>query len=79
MRDNGDFVECTELEKIQEEILLLKLINFEDCYFFGGHNYNLIPINAPLSRKADIIKAFEDNINKIPSEILNGIKKRANI
>ncbi|MFI3207435.1 MAG: radical SAM protein, partial [Clostridia bacterium] len=79
MRDSGDFIECTELEKIEEEILLLKLINFEDCYFFGGHNYNLIPINAPLSRKADIINAFEDKIHRIPSHILNGVKKRANI
>lgn len=79
MRDNGEFVECTELEKIEEEILLLKLINFTDCYFFGGHNYNLIPINAPLSHKKEIIKAFEENINKIPSHILNGVKMRANI
>ncbi|MFI3177827.1 MAG: radical SAM protein [Eubacteriales bacterium] len=79
MRDNGEFVECTELEKIEEEILLLKLIDFDDCYFFGGHNYNLIPINAPLSRKSEIIKAFEDKIDEIPEHILNGVKKRANI
>lgn len=79
MRDSGEFVECTELEKIEEEILLLKLINFEDCYFFGGHNYNLIPINAPLSKKAEIIKTFEENINRIPKHILNSVKERANI
>lgn len=79
MRDNGEFVECSELEKIEEEIMLLKLIDFEDCYFFGGHNYNLIPINAPLSRKKEIIKALEDNIHKIPTHILHGVKARANI
>lgn len=79
MRDKGEFIECTELEKIEEEIMLLKLIDFEDCYFFGGHNYNLLPINAPLSRKDEIIQAFEDNIHRIPSHILNGVKERANI
>lgn len=79
MRDNGEFIECTELEKIEEEILLLKLINFEDCYFFGGHNYNLIPINAPLSKKDEIIAAFENQVKKIPAHILNGVKKRNNI
>ncbi len=79
MRDSGEFIECTELEKIEEEILLLKLIDFTDCFFFGAHNYNLIPINAPLSRKAEIIKAFEDNIKRIPSHILNGVQQRANI
>ncbi|MFI3202319.1 MAG: radical SAM protein [Eubacteriales bacterium] len=79
MRDQGEFVECTELEKIEEEIMLLKLIDFEDCYFFGGHNYNLIPINAHLSKKEEIIKVFEDNIHKIPTHILHGVKERDNI
>lgn len=79
MRDNGEFIECTELEKIEEELLLLKLIDFEDCYFFGGHNYNLIPINAPLSEKNEIIDAFYNHIKNIPEHILNGVKKRANI
>ncbi len=79
MRDNGEFIECTELEKIEEEMLLLKKINFTDCYFFGAHNYNLIPINAPLSHKAEILEAFEKSIEKIPEHILHGVKKRENI
>ncbi len=79
MRDSGEFIECTELEKIEEELLLLKLIDFEDCYFFGGHNYNLIRINAPLSKKDEIIEAFGEHIKKIPEHILNGVEKRANI
>ncbi len=35
--------------------------------------------NTPLSRKSDILKAFEDNIYKIPQHILNGVQKRENI
>ncbi len=79
MRDNGEFIECTEREKIEEEIMLLELLEFEDAYFFGGHNYNLIPINAPLSKKAEIIKAMKDYIPTIDKNILDGVLKRANI
>ncbi len=79
MRDSGEFVECTELEKIEEEIMLLKLIDFEDCIFFGGHNYNLIPLNALLSEKEELIKVFEEGIHTIPSYILNSVQARANI
>lgn len=79
MRNRGEFIECTELEKLEEEIMLLKLINFKDCYFFGSHNYNLIPISGPLSKKDEIINMFEENIKKIPTTILNSVKERASI
>ncbi len=79
MRDKGEFVECTEGEKIAEEILLLEKITFEDCYFFGGHNYNLIPVNAPLTSKAKIIEVFDKALSIMDDSIKNGIVKRANI
>lgn len=79
MRDDGEFVECTELEKIKEEIRLLELIDFKDAYFFGAHNYNLIPVNGSLSQKDEIIKVLKENISNIPEDILNGVKVRANI
>ena len=79
MRDNGEFIECTEREKIEEELLLLRSITFEDAYFFGGHNYNLIPINGPLNRKKEIIAVIESRIPQVDEKILAGIKKRANI
>ncbi len=79
MRDNKEFIECTEREKIEEEIMLLKLINFEDCYFFGGHYYNLIPINSYLTGKQEIIRAFEEKMKTLPDYILNGVEPRDNI
>ncbi len=79
MRDNGEFIECTEREKIEEEIHLLELIDFEDAYFFGGHNYNLIPINGPLSQKKEIIQAMKDYLSELEDELLDGVIKRANI
>ncbi len=79
MRDQGSFIECTEREKIEEEILLLENITFDDAYFFGGHNYNLIPINGPLSEKKEIIKAIKNNLSKIDNTILDSVVQRANI
>ncbi len=79
MRDSGEFIECTEREKIEEEIHLLESISFENAYFFGGHNYNLIPINGHLSKKAEIIQAMRDYIPKMSPEILDNVMQRANI
>ncbi len=79
MVEDGEFTECTEREKIEEEIYLLQLLNLPDAYFFGGHNYNLIPVNAPLARKDEIIDYIKQQIPKIDINILDGIYKRANI
>lgn len=79
LRDNNEFMECTELEKIEEEKLLLELIDFEDAYFFGGHYYNLIPINAPLSQKNEIIKYIDDELKYIDKNVLNTSYQRENI
>ncbi len=79
MRDAGEFIECTEREKIEEEIQLLESITFENAYFFGGHNYNLIPINGHLSKKAEIIQSMKDYIPKMDPAILDNVMQRANI
>ncbi len=79
MRDSGQFIECSEREKIEEEKYLLKLLEFSDAYFFGAHNYNLIPVNGPLSEKDKIINYLEEESLKIAPEILDGVYQRANI
>lgn len=79
LRDSGAFVECTEREAIEEEILLLELLNFEDAYFFGGHNYNLIPINAPMTQKIKIIEGLQHGLATIDADILDSIYLRASI
>ncbi len=76
---SGEFVECSELEKIEEEKLLLNLLTFDDAYFFGGHYYNLIPINGTLDQKDSIIKHIDKQMQNIDSHILNGVLSRANI
>ena len=79
MRDRGEFIECTEREKIEEEKYLLQLLDFEDAYFFGGHNYNLVPINGPLSKKDEIIAYLDKGLATIDPVTLDGVYKRANI
>lgn len=79
MRDKGEFIECTELEKIEEEILLLQLVECDNAYFFGGHNYNLIGINAPMSKKEEIIEYLEEQIKHMDHRLLDGILQRESI
>ncbi|MFI3255599.1 MAG: radical SAM protein [Eubacteriales bacterium] len=79
MRDQGTFVECSEGEMILEEIDLLEKINVEEAYFFGGHSYNLIPVNAPLSRKSEIIEHLKQKYAVLDQKTLNSAVKRANI
>lgn len=79
MRDNGTFVECTELEKIEEEKELLRLLEFEDAYLFGSHNFNLIPVSGPLTQKEEMIQHIDKQILRMDPEVLNGVYKRANI
>lgn len=79
LRDRGEFVECTELEKLEEEKLLLKLLEQEDGYFFGSHNYNLVPVSGPLKDKQEIIEVIEKRISNIDDAILNSIILRDSI
>lgn len=79
LRDRGEFVECTELEKLEEEKLLLKLLEQEDGYFFGSHNYNLVPVSGPLKDKQEIIEVIERRISNIDDAILNSVILRDSI
>ncbi len=79
MRDAGEFVECTELEKIEEEKYLLQLLNCPEAYFFGGHNYNLIPVNGPLSDKEAIIQHINTRLKNFSADILHDVHDRDNI
>ncbi len=83
MRDEGEFIECTELEKIEEEKLLISLLDFpdseRDVFFFGGHNYNLIPFNATFSHKEEMLRYIDLQLQRIDETMLNSSYQRANI
>ncbi|MCH4886423.1 radical SAM protein [Acidaminobacter sp. JC074] len=79
LRDKGEFIEPTEREMLEEEKKLLELLDFEDAYFFGGHVFNLAPINGSLKIKEKIIKEIDNYILKLDDHILNGTYQRPNI
>lgn len=79
LRDSGEFVECTEREKIEEEKLLLSLFDFENAYFFGAHYYNLIPVNGSLRHKDKIIEYIDEKMARIDDSVLDSVMPRANI
>ncbi len=78
MKENNEFIECTELEKLEEEKMLLRKLNF-NAFFFGAHNYNLIPVNGWLKDKDDIINYIDQRISEIDPKKLNSVVKRASI
>ncbi len=78
--DNGEYVELTELEMLQEEIAFLKALNVDDsCYFFGSHNFNLVPISGTMGERDQMIAHLENAINTLDSKILNSTKPRGPI
>lgn len=79
MRDDGDFIECTELEKLEEEKMLLRSLNFREGYFFGSHNYNLVPVNGLIKNKEAIISHIDNEIANMEEDLLNSVLRRANI
>ena len=79
LRDNGDFIEATEMEKLEEEKLLLNLLEFEDAYFFGSHTYNLIPMSGPLTNKQHFIEHIDGRIKNLDDKVLHTSYERPNI
>lgn len=79
LRDKGEFTESTELEMLEEEKELLRLIEFENAYFFGSHNYNLVPVSGMINRKQEIIDYINQEIEEYEEEILHGVLPRAAI
>jgi len=75
-RDNGDYVVPTELEMLEEERALIKGLDI-DAYFFGSHNYNLVPFSGELGKLRDqMISHIDAKIEEMDDSVLNGTKFR---
>jgi radical SAM superfamily enzyme YgiQ (UPF0313 family) len=77
--NRGEYVELTERELLEEEKEFLEALMFEDCYFFGSHNFNLIPISGKLKDKAKIIEYIDEKMNELSATILSSVKPRGAI
>ena len=79
MRDRGEFLEETERKKLEEEKMLLNLLNVPEAYFFGSHNYNLIPVSGKLKYKEAIVEYLDNKMKEMDDALLDSVVRRANI
>ncbi len=78
--DRGEYVELTEYEMLQEEIMILKELDVDDdCYFFGSHNFNLIPVSGRMRDRHAIVDHIETVMSTLSPEVLNSTKARGPI
>lgn len=76
IRDKGDFVESTEREMLEEEIMLLDKLDVGDAYFFGSHMYNLVPISGSLKHKKEMINHLKDKLETLEKDVLDDVLER---
>lgn len=63
MVEDGEFVQLTEKEIVEEELLLLEKLDMDDnCYFFGSHLNNLIGVSDHFKYKDRIINKINDKL-----------------
>lgn len=58
--NKDEYVQLTERELVEEEKMLLRELEIEDCIFFGSHPYNLITISGILPQDREKIIAHLD-------------------
>lgn len=60
MRDFGEYAELTEREIVEEELALPDAHDMDDnCYFFGSHSYNTVPVSGFFADKDKIMAYLE--------------------
>ena len=66
MRDNGEFVQLTEREIIEDEIALIDALNVPgSVYFFGHHQNNVARVSRHLKDKDNLIDGFKQKIKDL--------------
>ena len=63
MKEDGKFIQLTEKEVIEEEIMLVEKLDLNpNCYFFGSHLNNLAPVNDHFKYKDRLIQKLKDRL-----------------
>jgi len=64
MRDNGEFVQLTEREIIEDEIALIDALDVPgNVYFFGHHQNNVARVSGHFKNKEDLIEGFKQKLH----------------
>ena len=80
MRDAGEYVELTEGEMLDEELMLLKSLDMDDdCMFFGSHPYNVLPVSGLFSQKEGMIAYLEAKRKTLSPAFLSSTMPRGQL
>lgn len=64
MRENGEFVQLTEREIIEDEIALIDALDVPgQVYFFGHHQNNVARVSGHLKDKEKLIEGFRQKLD----------------
>ncbi len=64
MRGNGEFVQLTEREIIDDEIALIDALDVpSQVYFFGHHQNNVARVSGHLKNKQELIEGFRQKLH----------------
>ena len=65
MCDDGEFVQLTECEIIEDEIALIEALDVPDnVYFFGHHQNNVARVSSHFKNKKEMIEGFKQKLNE---------------
>lgn len=80
LRDSGEYVQLTEREVVEEELMLLRALELDDdCFFHGSHPFNIIPVREYFAKKDDMILDIEMELMEYESEFLDSTWDRGRI
>lgn len=64
MRDNGEFVQLTEREIIEDEISLIEQLDVPgSVYFFGHHQNNIARVSGHFKNKEGLVEGFKQKLH----------------
>lgn len=76
MRHNGTFKMPTERQMLEEQLLIMKNIKFENL-FFGAHPYNLIPVAGMMPKDTNtMIAELEQGMASLSDAVLDSYQER---
>ena len=80
LRNSGEYVQPTEREMVEEELMLLRALEMDDdCFFHGSHPFNIVPVREYFVKKDDIILDIEMELMEYEPAFLDSIWDRGKI
>lgn len=72
MRESGEFIETTNRENLEEQLILLKNLDVpDDVLYSSGHMVNLVKVSRRMRNRKHMIKTLEDALENLPDYILD--------